>query len=174
MHNALRLRYNESVGGNMSNKTTITYDTIADYFIGLSNETGSLITNLKLQKLVYYAQAWNLALNQKELFSDDFEAWVHGPVLVKLYNKYRSNRWNPISKDVKLASVEAALDTNTQQLLKEVANVYFELDAYKLERLTHLEEPWLEARGTLAENEPCSNPISKITMRRYYSSLATA
>ncbi len=110
MRNVLRLRYNESAGGNMTNNTTNTHDKIADYFIGLSNETGSLITNLKLQKLVYYAQAWSLALNNKELFPEDFEAWVHGPVLVKLYNKYRSNKWNPISKNVKLTDAEAIFD----------------------------------------------------------------
>jgi len=150
---------------------TTSYSLVADYFIGLANETGSLITNLKLQKIVYYAQAWSLAINNKELFSDDFEAWVHGPVLSNLYKKYQTFKWNPISKDVKLSEVKKSLDQKTISLLEEVTRVYFELDAYKLERLTHLEEPWLEARGAIAENEPCKNRISKKTMKRYYTSL---
>lgn len=154
--------------------TKITYDTIADYFIAFANETGSLITNLKLQKLVYYAQAWNLVINQKELFPDKFEAWVHGPVLPNLYKKYRVNKWGPINKDIKLDDVKKNLGEDEIKLLKDVADVYFELDAYKLEKLTHIEEPWLEARGTLAENEPCTNEISTDTMKRYYSSLTAA
>jgi uncharacterized phage-associated protein len=160
-------------GGNMSKPTG--YSLIADYFIGLANETGSLITNLKLQKLVYYAQAWSLALNDgQSLFDDDFEAWVHGPVIFDLYNDYRALKWNPIDKDVKLSEIEAKLDPETKTLLEEVAKVYFELDAYKLERLTHVEAPWIEARGSTPENEPCRNKIKKDIMRRYYASLVTA
>jgi len=150
------------------------YEIIADYFIGFANETGSLITNLKLQKLVYYAQAWSLGLNNNELFSEEFEAWVHGPVLRDLYNKYRTNKWNPINKDVKLSEVKKQLNEDNLKLLQEVADTYFELDAYKLEKLTHNEEPWIEARSNLAENEPCANKISNLTMRRYYHSIATA
>lgn len=155
-------------------KKTTGYNQIADYFIGFANETGSLITNLKLQKLVYYAQAWSLAINNNPLFEEDFEAWVHGPVLYDLYKKYRDYRWNPISKSIDFNSVKNGLDDGTAKLLKEVANVYFELDAYKLERLTHLEEPWIEARGSLSENEPCRNSINKNTMKRYYASLISA
>lgn len=54
---------------------------VAKFFIHLANETGSYISNLKLQKLVYYAQAWHLALHDTPLFEDDFEAWVHGSVV---------------------------------------------------------------------------------------------
>src|SRR6185369_5131439 len=100
-------------GGPMSE--ALDYRLIADYFIGLANETGSLITNLKLQKLVYYAQAWNLALNDgRALFDDDFEAWVHGPVIFDLYNDYRALKWNPISKGVKLSEIETKLAPETK------------------------------------------------------------
>jgi uncharacterized phage-associated protein len=160
-------------GGPMSE--ALDYRLIADYFIGLANETGSLITNLKLQKLVYYAQAWNLALNDgRALFDDDFEAWVHGPVIFDLYNDYRALKWNPISKGVKLSEIETKLAPETKSLLEEVAKVYFELDAYKLERLTHMETPWIEARGSTPENEPCRNKIKKETMQRYYAGLVAA
>ena len=152
---------------------TSNYNMIADYFIALSNETGSLITNLKLQKLVYYAQAWSLALNNKALFDDDFQAWVHGPVLPALYKRYSSFRWNPICKDISLDKAKEHLNQEIVQLLEEVSSVYFELDAYKLERLTHAEEPWIKARGSLAVNEPCQQCIDKETMRQFYSRLSS-
>ena len=69
---------------------------IADYFVRLANETGDYISNLKLQKLVYYAQAWYLAISDEALFEEDFEAWVHGPVIPELYQEYKSFGWRPI------------------------------------------------------------------------------
>lgn len=62
---------------------------VADYFIWLANDSGSFISNLKLQKLVYYAQAWYLAIYGQSLFDEDFEAWVHGPIIPSLYQKYK-------------------------------------------------------------------------------------
>src|SRR3989442_1092083 len=52
---------------------------IANYFLWLSNESGSFLSNLKLQKVLYYAQGWHLGLERQRLFTDQIEAWVHGP-----------------------------------------------------------------------------------------------
>jgi len=60
-----------------------TVSKIANYFIYVANETGSYLSNLKLQKLLYYAQAWHLALYGISLFDEEFEAWIHGPVIVR-------------------------------------------------------------------------------------------
>ena len=59
--------------------------TVADYFLYKANKEKKPITNKKLQKLVYYAQAWSLVLNNKKLFSEPIEAWVHGPAVRSLY-----------------------------------------------------------------------------------------
>ncbi|HRP36920.1 MAG TPA: DUF4065 domain-containing protein, partial [Candidatus Dojkabacteria bacterium] len=75
------------------------YTPIADYFISLSNETGSLITNLKLQKLVYYADAWYLANYGDSLIQEDFQAWVHGPAIPALYGEYKHFSWQPIIRE---------------------------------------------------------------------------
>ncbi len=75
---------------------------IADYFIWLANNTGSFISNLKLQKLVYYAQAWYLAIHDQPLFNEEFEAWIHGPVIPVLYQKYKTFSWKPILQNVEL------------------------------------------------------------------------
>jgi len=56
-------------------------DLIADYFIYKGKEENKPITNKKLQKLLYYSQAWYLVFNKKPLFKDKIEAWVHGPAI---------------------------------------------------------------------------------------------
>ncbi|MDY7013941.1 MAG: DUF4065 domain-containing protein [Cyanobacteriota bacterium] len=123
---------------------------IADYFIWLANETGSFISNLKLQKLVYYAQAWHLALYQTPLFEEDFQAWIHGPVIPELYQKYKDYRWRPILKDVTLPK----LTPDILKFLDEVAEEYFACDSYELEQMTHAEAPWNQARENLQPDEP--------------------
>ena len=146
----------------------LTPSKIADYFIRTANEVGSPITNLKLQKLVYYAQAWSLALRDRTLFEDDFEAWVHGPVTRQLWDEYKTLRWQPIVKDVP----NITFDQDVENFLKEVVQVYFACDAYELERMTHEEAPWREARGNLPPDAPCSNVISKDRMASFYKELA--
>jgi len=136
---------------------------IADYFIWIANETGSFISNLKLQKLVYYAQAWYIALHNNPLFEEDFEAWVHGPVIPSLYQKYKSFGWQPISEDV-----APGLPKDVIEFLDEVAEEYFACDAYELEQMAHAEDPWNWARGDLAPDTPSNEVIKKEWMKDYY------
>lgn len=152
-----------------------TYKDIADYFIALSNDTGNLITNLKLQKLVYYAQAWHLAVFKTPLFEDDFQAWVHGPVIPDLYHAYKHFAYNPIAED-KAPSEEifTSFDSELQTILSDVTEEYFGRTAYELEQLTHAEDPWIEARGNLSADSSSSNIIPKDKMKSYYSTLITA
>ncbi len=140
---------------------------IANYFIWLANETGSFISNLKLQKLVYYAQAWHLALREKPLFEEDFQAWIHGPVILVLYQKYKAFRWQPILKDT-----EMQLPDNVVKFLDEVAQEYFACNAYELEQMTHVEDPWNRARGNLPPDVPSNAIIKKEWMREYYKARA--
>jgi uncharacterized phage-associated protein len=99
---------------------------IANYFIWLANETGSFVSNLKLQKLVYYAQAWHLAIHETALFEEDFEAWVHGPVIPVLYQKYKQFSWQPIDENVSLN-----LPENVKIFLDDISTEYFACDAYE-------------------------------------------
>ena len=137
---------------------------IADYFIWLANYTGSFISNLKLQKLVYYAQAWYLAIHDQPLFDEDFEAWIHGPVIPELYNEYCEFKWKPILKEVE----EPFFTEEIKQFLSEVTDVYFGLDANELEQMTRSEAPWIEARGYLPTDASCNEIISKESMREYF------
>lgn len=146
----------------------LTHNEVADYFIRFAHDHGDCLTNLKLQKLVYYAQAWYLALQGKALFDADFQAWVHGPVCPPLYSKFKHYRWNPIAADLG----EIKLPDDIEQHLIEVYDVYDGYSAYQLEQMTHAESPWLEARGDLPIDESSEAVISKSSMQSFYSQLA--
>jgi len=149
------------------------YKELADYFISLSNETGNLISNLKLQKLLYYAQAWHLAYFENRLINEDFEAWVHGPVLPKAYLEFCDFGWKPIFKEHLnqnfINNFCSEIITQKQcELLNDVVNEYFGLTAFQLEKLTHSENPWKIARGDLAPDIPSSKIITDKSMIDYY------
>lgn len=147
----------------------VTAQNISDFFLGKAIETGSFISNLKLQKLVYYAQAWHLGIVGREIFPDDFEAWVHGPVLPSLYQNYKHFRWTPIILEQKPV---IAIPGDLQAFLEDVCAEYFSCEAYDLERMTHAERPWQQAREGLKPDEPSSNVIQKAWMKEFYGSRA--
>lgn len=149
---------------------TITASDVGDFFLAKANSVGEPITNLKLQKLVYYAQAWFLANQHKPLFKDDFEAWVHGPVLPELYHKYKERGSAPIITDLKISEIAEKFDGETLEFLNEVASVYMPHGAYQLELMTHGEKPWIDARGGCELDAKCNTVISKSAMEEYYAS----
>ena len=136
---------------------------IAVYFIERANRTGSTISNLKLQKLVYYAQAWHLAIHGTSLFEEDFQAWVHGPVVPALHQEYKAFGWQPIQADA-----SANLPENVLSFLDEVAQEYSDCNGYELEQMTHAEAPWNIARGDLQADVPSYAVIEKAWMKEYY------
>ena len=143
-----------------------TYQQIADWFLSqVDRDSGDSITHLKLQKLVYYAQAWSLALLDRALFDEDFEAWAHGPVLRELYSDLKHYGWDAIPAPERSLP---EFDHETRELLLEVYRVYGEKRAKTLEILTHQEAPWLEARDGCAPEERCDNIIPKPRMKAFY------
>lgn len=143
-----------------------TIDLAADYILDFAHEYQAFISNLKLQKLLYYAQAWHLALKGQPLFVARFEAWIHGPVNPEMYQKYKAYGYKNIDADVK----KPIFDTTTEAFMQELLEEYFPLDAYELERLTHQEAPWIEARNGLSAAQPSHAIISEDSMRQYYQS----
>lgn len=141
---------------------------IANWFLcHIDRDAGDSITHLKLQKLLYYAQAWCMVLSGKSLFEDDFEAWSHGPVLPNIYNGYKRYGFEA------LPSCECGnnIQEDVEGILAEVQRVYGEKSAKYLGELTHHEAPWIEARNGLPLEVRCSNIISKENMRRFYSEM---
>lgn len=151
-----------------------TYSPVADYFIGLSNVTGSLITNLKLQKLVYYAEAWHLANFDTSIIKEDFQAWVHGPAIPALYGEYKNFGWQPIVRteldENGFQALKEGFDPKAIKLLELVCDSYFGLTAYELERLTHNEDPWKKTREGLPDDQPSYKIIDKALIKAYYKS----
>ena len=142
-------------------------DQIADYLLVESRERGELLTNLKLQKLMYYADAWHLALYGEELFSEPFKAWVHGPVLLSQYHRFKHFGWREITDEVS----KPELDERVSAHLDEIIDVFGSETAVALEIMTHEERPWIEARAGLGPTEPSQAVISKATTRSYYRQL---
>jgi uncharacterized phage-associated protein len=142
---------------------------VADFIISFAQESGSFISNLKLQKLVYYAQAWHLAIKNTRLFDGSFQAWIHGPVNPDLYQRFKRFGYKNIELDVE----KPTLDSETTDFLNELLEQYFPFDAYQLERLSHQEEPWIKARGNLDPTESCSNVILESDMALFYRARMT-
>jgi uncharacterized phage-associated protein len=140
--------------------------TVARWFVNHADRaSGEAITQLKLQKLVYYADAWFLANFDKPLIKEDFEAWAHGPVVPTLYAKYRSYGWNALPPETGV-KVSEDLDGYLEAVFEE----YGQYSAKKLEKMTHEETPWLEARGDLSPEAASSAKLSKVCMRNFYGS----
>jgi uncharacterized phage-associated protein len=138
---------------------------VARAFVALCNEYGDLISNLKLQKLLYYAQGWHLCLYGKPLFDDVLEARIHGPVVPAVYNELKKFGSGPVSLDgVELNSFPVKLIDH----VRDVWESYGSLSAYDLERLSHQETPWLVKRDGLAPDVPSTNAIDLGVMAGFF------
>ncbi len=145
-----------------------TAEKVADYLISKSVKEGTVLTNKRLQKLLYYIQAWHLALNKEPLFSDKIEAWIHGPAIRSIYEKYKHYVASPI-KEVSNVSIEKELGETTTKFIDVVVSAYSKYDTATLEYMTHAESPWQIARKGLEINESSDNEITMESMRLYYS-----
>ena len=145
----------------------ININLIVDYFIWKGQSDKKNVTNKKLQKLLYYAQAWHLVFKGKPLFKDKIEAWVHGPTVGIIYDQFKSFGYNNIEKDIETNNFKK-ISKSVLDILDEVWRVYGKYDGNFLELLTHGETPWQEARGNLETFEPSGNTISLKTMKKFY------
>jgi uncharacterized phage-associated protein len=117
---------------------------IAAWFLRrIDRGAGDSMTHLKLQKLVYYAQSWSLALLDRPLFDEDVQAWRHGPVARSVYDRYNRYGWNAIPTP----TWEPEIDAVTQSLLEDIHRIYGGRLASELEKLSHDEQPWKTAGG---------------------------
>jgi len=143
-------------------------DWLANRLLEFSRYRGELLTPLKLQKLMFYADAWRMVLHGEEFTDEKFQAWVHGPVAVSQFYRFRDYKWRPIDADIP-EDQDCTEDENA--FLSDILNVFGTESALALERMTHAEQPWLEARGDLPVDATCSNEISKETTKSFYGAL---
>lgn len=143
---------------------------VAEYILGKVNE----MTAMKLQKLVYYSQAWHLAWTEKPLFNEKIEAWRNGPVVPVLFELHKGQfklqpgffRNKNIKKNYNLSREES-------DIIDRVLKYYSTKDPHWLSQLTHMESPWKDARArsTQSDLDQSSEEITQISMFEYYSSL---
>ena len=145
-------------------KRKITSFDVANYFLSQADEdAGDLISNLKLQKLLYYAQGYHIALKDKPLFPEKIEAWTHGPVVPEVYHKYKEFDGNPIP--LPKGFDFSIFDEETRKVLDEVYRVFGQFSAWKLRQMAHNEPPWANA----VETE--DREITHEALKEYFSTL---
>lgn len=120
---------------------------------------GEALTNLKLQKLLYYQQGFHLAFFGTPLFDEDVEGWMYGPVVPCVYDEYAKYG----SSSLPFNGDAVHLTDEEEELFNEVFDAYREFSAIGLMNRTHKEKPWLSVsphdRGTV---------ISKESMQEYF------
>ena len=132
---------------------------VADYFLSKTDEeAGDVISNLQLQKLVYYAQGFTLAVTGKPLFNEEIEAWQHGPVVPDLYHKYKDHGAYGIPAPTNVDF--SKFSSEIKEILDEVYDVYGQFSAWKLRNMTHEEAPW--------KNTEKGDVISLSSMSEYF------
>lgn len=138
---------------------------VAQYIL----EKQSTITAMKLQKLVYYSQAWSLVWDEKPLFNEEIQAWANGPVSPALYSEHKGMyNVDSISKGKSGNLTKEEIET-----IDVVLGAYGDKSSQWLSDRTHSEAPWVEARkkAGIEDGEMCRESISHAMMMEYYSSL---
>lgn len=150
---------------------------VANFVLDFCSTRGRPVTNLALQKLVFFCHAWRLVALNRALVKHDFEAWKHGPVLQYLYREFknferepivqRATRLDPVTGQRTIVQYE--FDADTRELLTRVVDFYSRLSASDLRNLSHAKGgPWdlvWNHRGPV-------NPGMKIgneSIKAYYS-----
>ena len=140
--------------------------TVFDVAAYILERCGAL-TAMKLQKLVYYSQAWSLVWDEAPLFNEKIEAWANGPVAPDLYAAHRG-----------IYEVSTLTQGNPQNLteaqketVRAILSYYGQHTAQWLSDLTHMEEPWKNARAGIPDTVRSNAEISHASMSEYYGSL---
>lgn len=138
---------------------------VANFFILKASADEDVLTQLKLQKLLYYAQAWHMVFLGRPIIDEQFQAWAHGPVLRSIWGRF-PHGLNPTMTQVQC---NGTLPNDSIEVLNSVWSAYGFLNAKALEELTHQEDPWIEARAGCEPEERSENIINLETMRRFYT-----
>ena len=128
------------------------------------------MTTWKLQKLVYYCQAWSLVWDEKPLFDDRVEAWANGPVVPALYEKHKGQFRVSMIED----GDSSSLSEEQKETIDAVLETYGDRDSHWLSNLTHMEAPWADARKNagLGLGERGDAEITQEEMAAYYDAIS--
>lgn len=132
------------------------------------------VTPLMLQKLLYFIQGIYSALYGEPLFVEECRAWIHGPVYPEVYELFKDFKYNPID-DVRFAlfeGMETGLTAQEKRVVDLVVNTFGMYGGKTLEKITHNETPWIEARNGYEEGIPSNELLSKEQIMNYYISVS--
>lgn len=137
---------------------------VAEYVLAKAGPMSAM----KLQKLVYYAQAWHCVWSDAALFNQRVEAWANGPVVPQLYERHRGLF---TLQPGTLGGNPAELTKDEADSVEMVLRAYGDKSSQWLSDLTHMESPWKTARAGVPDGERCNNEITLDAMQEYYSAL---
>jgi len=138
---------------------------VAKYIVGRQKS----VTTMKLQKLVYYCQAWSMVWEEIPLFNEKIQAWANGPVCPDLF-KFHKGRYVLSLSDFS-AIEDYSFNTAQKTTMNKVLSFYGDKDPNWLSELTHKEAPWKEARVNVKMGEHSERVISLESMQLYYGGL---
>lgn len=145
------------------------------------NQKGDTVSHKKLQKLLYYVDAWHLVNFGNSIVDENFQAWVHGPVIPELYQQLKgfgfndlkvvNDEYDTVDEEIKAIIAKNNLSEDQVEFLSSVLNKYGGLSSFDLELLSHSEAPWLEARIGYEPHQSCNVVITKQRMQEFYSAM---
>lgn len=134
---------------------------IADWYLAWSSDQDAELDNLKLQKLLYYTQGHALGERGSRVFSDEIQAWVHGPVVPAVYRRFKSYGGNPIDAEAELPETFDWDDyRDIEDFLQQVWNTYAKYASWTLRNMTHSEAPWSQHFN--ADERSATIPVSTL------------
>ena len=146
--------------------TAVSVFDVAEYIL---RKCGPL-TTMKLQKLVYFSQAWSLVWDEKPLFTEKIYAWANGPVVYDLFKHFQGQY--EVSKTDR--GKPEVLNPDQAETICAVLNYYGKKSSQWLSDLTHMEDPWKNARKGLKDDQRGSEEITLAALADYYGSLPPA
>jgi uncharacterized phage-associated protein len=136
---------------------------VANYILWLSDDSdsGELISNLKLQKLLYYCQGFHLAMFDQPLFPNEIQAWQHGPVVKEIYQLFQGQGAIAAPNDADRKNAVDSLTDDQKEMIDNVYNLYGQFSAWRLREMTHQEAPWVESYQEGVLNKVIPNQLMK-------------
>lgn len=153
----------ERAGIKTSGSPEVNVFDVAAYIL---NKLGEM-SAMKLQKLVYYCQAWSLVWDEAPLFKENIEAWANGPVVRELFDYHRGM----FTVDSIETGNPRLLNKTQKETVDAVLEFYGDKSAQWLIDLSHQERPWRETRRGIPDTVPCSRMIPLDLIAEYYSSI---
>lgn len=142
---------------------------VANYILSNLEE----VTPLALQKLLSFANGVNYALNDERLLAEVSQAWIHGPVYPEIYNEYKKYGYKPIDSAINSSHgcMLSKVTENEIEAINLVINTFGLYSPKILEKISHMQMPWLEKRVGYDENDACQEEINEESIKKYYSEL---